>query len=114
MLGRLILTLLQAAIGWFGGPIIASFVPIAGAWGLFVYAVIFAVIVFLTGVLSAVVFKDVDSPSSGRLTASLVLALVAAAVATFGPQFIPSFPGHAVAHRGLVLAAAILGYFMRR
>ena len=114
MLGRLILILLQVIVAWFAGPIIYSYVPSPGVFGLFVYAAIFAVLVYLTGILAAQVLQDVGTPSPAALTTSLVVALLAAAFVVFALPYIPQFPGNTLSHRGIVLAGAILGYLMRR
>jgi hypothetical protein len=114
MLGRLILLLLQIAIAWFVGPIVRGYIPVPGTFDLFVYAVIFAILAYVTGALAALVIKDVGAPSSSTLTASLVLALIAAAIATFAMDLIPQIPGNAVSKRGLVLAGALLGYLFKR
>lgn len=114
MLGRLILLLLQIAVAWFAGPIIRGYVPAPGTFDLFVYAVVFALLAYVIGALAALVIKDVGAPSSSTLTASLVLALIAAAVATFAMDLIPQIPGNALSKRGLVLAGALLGYVIKR
>lgn len=115
MLGRLILILLQIAVAWSVGPLLYGHVPVSGKFGLFVYAIIFAIVVFVTGVLAALVVKDVSTPSSASLTAAVVVALIAAAVATYGPIYFPEYyPGTTLSQRGLVLAGAILGYMIRR
>lgn len=113
MLGRLILILLQIAAGWFAGPFLFSHVPVPGGLGLFVYAIIFAVLAFLVGVLGGLVIKDVGQPSSSALTVSLVLALIAAAVVTYVPAAMQLL-GNALSQRGVVLAAAIIGYLVKR
>lgn len=114
MLGRLILLLLQAVAAWGVAPFIVSAIPIGGQFTLLVVGIVFAVIVYLTGVLGAQVLKDVAMPGPGHLTAALVLALVVAAICTFGPAIITGFPGSGLEHRVAVLAAALLGYFAKR
>ena len=71
MLGRLILLLLQIVVAWFLAPIIAGYVPVAGVFGLFVFAIICAIIVFLVGVLGAQVLRDVGQPGSATLTSAV-------------------------------------------
>jgi hypothetical protein len=114
MLGRLILILLQAIIAWFLAPIIAGKIPVPGAFSLFIYAILFAIIVFLVGIIAAQVLRDVGQPGSATLSWSLVLALIAAVVATWGPEFIPQVSWGTIQARGLVLAGAILGYLIKR
>ena len=114
MLGKLILIVLQAIAAWGAGPILRQYIPVSGALDLFVYAGVFAVIAYIVGILAALVIKDVGSPSPAALTASLVVALIAAAVATYGMDLIPQIPGGTISKRGIVLAGAILGYLLRK
>ncbi|PPC99728.1 MAG: hypothetical protein CTY31_07400 [Hyphomicrobium sp.] len=114
MLGQLVLFLLQVAIGWFLAPIIYSEIPVPGDFGLFLYAILFAIIVFLTGVLGAQVLRDVSQPGSATLSMSLVIALIAAAIVVFLPQIVQAFPGNTISHRAFVLAGALLGYWIKR
>ena len=114
MLGKLILIVLQVIVAWGLGPVVRGYIPVAGDFDLFVYAAIFAILAYVTGILASLVIKDVGSPSPAALTASLVVALIAAAIAAFAWQYIPNIPDTAITKRGFVLAGAILGYLMRR
>ncbi len=114
MLTKLILFILQVAVAWFLAPIIYSNIPVPGEFGLFLYALLFAIIVFLMGVLGAQVLQGVGSPSSATLSTSLLLALIVAAIIVFLPQVVAAIPGNTISHRGLVLAAALLGYWIKR
>ena len=114
MLGRLVLICLQIAAAWAAGPIVRQYIPVGGAFDLFVYAGVFAVIAYVTGILAALIVKDVASPSPAALTTSIIVALIAAAIATYGMDLIPQLPGGTISKRGLVLAGALLGYLIRR
>jgi hypothetical protein len=114
MLGRLILLFLLIVAGWFGGPIVRSYIPVSGVFDLFIYAAIFAIIVYVTGILASLIVKDVAAPSPATLSRALVGSLIAAAFATWGMDLIPQIPGSTISKRGIVLAGAILGYFIRR
>lgn len=114
MLGKIILLFLQIAAAWFFAPIIRGQIPVGGAYDLFLYALLFAVVVYLTGILAAQVLKDVAVPSTATLTSALVVALIAAALVTFVPGIAAAIPGGTISNRGLVLAGAILGYFLRK
>jgi uncharacterized membrane protein YoaK (UPF0700 family) len=114
MLGKLILIVLQVIVAWGAGTVVRGYIPAPGDFDLFVYAAIFAVLAYITGILAAVVIKDVGTPSPAALTSSLVIALIAAAIATFAWHFIPNIPDTTITKRGFVLAGAILGYLMRR
>ena len=91
MLGRLILLLLQIAVGWFGTDAIMSYIRFPN-FRLFIFAVVAAIVVFLIGVIGAQVLRAVRSPSSHTLTWSLALALIVAALWTFGPDILRDFP----------------------
>jgi len=112
MLGRLILILLQAIIAWFAAPKVASYIHLGRLFDPFVFAVICAIIVFLVGVVAAQVLRDVGQPGSATLSWALVCALIAAAIATWGPSFIPQI-GRAP-DNALILAGAIIGYLIKR
>jgi hypothetical protein len=114
MLGKLILILLQIAAAWGAGPFVRQYIPVPGAFDLFVYAGVFAIIVYVTGILASLVIKDVASRSPAALTSALVVALIAAAFATYGMDLVPQLPSGTISKRGLVLAGAILGCVLRR
>lgn len=111
MLSYLILIAIQIACAWFGAPQVLAHIPVSGDPRTFVHAAIYAVIVWLVGMLGSLVLKDVRQPSSSALGLSLVLALIGAAVIVTGLvakiplQFAPMF---------LPLAGAIVGYLIRR
>jgi hypothetical protein len=112
MLGRLVLVLLQLAVGWLAAPHVAKYVPSGGDLKPVLMAVVFAVIVFLTGVVGSVVLKEVAMPSSRALTSSLVLALVGAGL-LFVPQIWQAV-GLKVDRLLVPLIGAVLGYQLRR
>lgn len=114
MLGKLVLLLLQIAGGVILTPIVMSYVPVPSAFSLYVFAIAAAIVIFLIGIIGAQVIKDVAQPSSATLTSALVLALVAAALWSFGPQVLPQVPWGKVPAQWAVLGAAILGYIAKR
>lgn len=83
MLGRLVLVLLQLAIGWFGAPQVLRYVPIGGDAQVFVYAVAAAIIVWVVGLIAAQVLRDVRMPSAGTLAAALLGGIIGAAIVAF-------------------------------
>ena len=112
MLGRLVLILLQFAGAWWGAPQIMRHIPLKGDLTVLALALVFAILVFLIGILGAEVLKDVARPSSTSLTWSLGLALVGA-VLTLVPQIWQYIPWRF--DRQLVpLAGALLGYHLKR
>ena len=114
MLGRLVLILLQIAVGWFGTNALMGAVKLGqfSQFSLFIFAIVAAIVVYLIGIIAAQILKEVDQPSSATLSAALVFALIAAAVATWGPQILPAI--NQVPDKYLVLAGAILGYTIKK
>jgi hypothetical protein len=113
MLGRLVLLLLQIAIGWFGGRAIMGYINV-GQFRLFIFAIVVAIVIFLVGIIAAQVLREVGAPSSHTLSWAVALALIAAALWTFGPQYLPQVPWRQVQPEYAVLAGAILGYMIKR
>ena len=116
MLGRLILLLLQIAIGWFGTNALMGHIPVGGPFELFVFAIVAAIVVFLIGVIAAQVMKEIGTPSSHTLSWALALRSSPLLLWSFGPQLPHSLRGAVGQDPGeyAVLAGAILGYSMRR
>ena len=83
MLGRLVLVLLQLAIGWFGAPQVLRYVAVGGDVQVFVYAIAAAIIVWLVGLVGAQVLKNVATPSAGTLVAAVIGGLIGAAIVAF-------------------------------
>jgi hypothetical protein len=115
MLARLILLLVQLAIGWFAAPQIARHLPHFGSGDIFIYAVIFAILVTLIGFVGSLVLQGVGTPTTGTLTTSLVLALVFAAL-TLVPAVTGFVSGLGLRIPLLVypLIGAVLGYAIKR
>lgn len=115
MLSRLILLLLQLAIGWFAAPMIKKHIPGFGNLDIFVLAVIFALLVSIVGFIGALVLKEVAAPSSATVTAALIVALIFAALTLVPPvmafigQFVKGVPREVYP-----LIGAVLGYFVRK
>ena len=94
MLSRLILLALQLVIAWFGAPYIVRYIPGMGRMEIFVYAAVFAVIVWIVGLVLSQVLRDLGQPSSGTLAHSGFAA--SARSRTFGRAFMrPPRPGPA-------------------
>lgn len=117
MLGRLVLALIQLAAGWYGAPKIMAFVnlPKLGSLTIFVYAVLFAIIVWLVGVVGSLVLKDVAKPSPSTLAVSLIgaallggLTLIPDAMSAIA-KVIPGVPKLV-----FPLIGAVLGYAIKR
>lgn len=112
MLGRLVLLLLQIGIGWFGSQAIMKYIQMGGIVRLFIFAIVAAIVVFLVGIIAAQVLREVGQPSSHTLSWAVAVALIAAAIWTWGPQFVPQL--RQVPADYAVLAGAILGYTIKR
>lgn len=114
MLGRLILIMLQIALSWFAAPLIAKQVPVPENMRIFLYAVVFAMLVFIIGLVASHIIKDVGTPSSATLTWALVAALVGATLAKFGPDFVKQIPWKQIPANYMALGGAILGYTLKK
>ncbi|MGL4397265.1 MAG: hypothetical protein ACRCS9_12045 [Hyphomicrobium sp.] len=113
MLSYLILVVLQFAAAFLGAPSVLAMVPVSGDLRLFVHAAIYAVIVWLVGLLGSLVLKDVRQPGTSSLALALILALAGAAVIVFAPQILSLIPLK-FPPLYLPLAGAIIGYLLRR
>lgn len=120
MLPHLILIVLQILGAWWAAPIIKSFIPSLPRFGgynvdVFIWAILFAFIVFIIGFVGSIVLKGVRTPGAGSLTLALVLALIIAAL-TLVPQITQAASGAGVRVDTLwwPLLGAMAGYFIKR
>lgn len=113
MLARLLLIILQIAAGWFGAHAILPYVQI-GEFQLFLFGAIAAVFVWLIGFLGSLVLRYIGRPGGGTLAFTVVFALLGAALATWGPQLLPTLPWARIDAYYLTLAGAIVGYIMKK
>lgn len=116
MLSRLILLVLQAIVAWVAAPAIVRYIPGLGGLQLFVYAVVFAVLVWVVGLVLSQVLKGAGMPSSATLVAALILALIAAAIYTWLPTAVPEVKPVLLNLQEKVypLIGALLGYHLKR
>jgi len=116
MLSRLILLALQLIVAWFAAPIIVRYIPGLGGLQLFVYAVVFAVLVWVVGLVLSQVLRGMGLPSSSTLVASLIVALIGAALITWLPDLVPDIgrPMRQIPALAYPLIGAVLGYHMKR
>lgn len=112
MLSKLILIAIQIAAALLGAPQVLRYIPIGGDLKIFVQAAVFAVIVWIVGLVGSFALKDVHLPSSRTLGAALAGALIGAGL-TLIPELMAAIPLK-VAPAYLVLAGAIAGYMIRR
>jgi hypothetical protein len=116
MLSRLILLLVQAAVAWFATPAIVRYIPGLGGLQLFVYAAVFAVLVWVVGLVLSQVLRETGMPSSSTLVATLILALIGAAIVTWLPLVLPEARTalRAIPDLAYPLIGALLGYHLKR
>jgi hypothetical protein len=116
MLSRLILLAIQLVIAWFGAPYIMRYIPGLGGLQLFVYAVVFAVLVWVVGLVLSQVLRETGMPTSSTLVACLIVALIGAAVITWLPVLVPDL-GRTLRQIPTIaypLIGAVLGYHIKR
>jgi hypothetical protein len=116
MLSRLILLALQLIVAWFAAPVIVRYIPGLGGLQLFVYALVFAVLVWLVGLVLSQVLRETGMPSSSTLVTTLIVALIGAALITWLPVFVPDLARamRQIPTLAYPLIGAVLGYHLRR
>ena len=112
MIGYLILVVLQFAAAFIGAPLVLRYIPMSGDPQTFLHAAIYAVIVWIVGLVGCFVLKDVRTPTSSTLATALIGAMIGAAL-MFAPQLIAAIP-FKFPPLYLPLVGAILGYLLRR
>lgn len=113
VLGNILLIVLQFVLGFIGAPVLLGFIPVSEDLRLFVHAALYALIVYVVGVVASLVLKGVIRRSPAALVASLVLALAGAAVMLYGQPLLHAIPLK-FPPLYLPLILAIAGYFFRR
>jgi hypothetical protein len=115
MLPRLILLVLQLAIAFFAAPYVKRYIPALGQADIFVWAAIYAALVWLVGMIGSIVLKGVATPSGATLTATLVLALVFAGI-TLVPDVTKAIASYVkgVQPSMYPLIGAVIGYMIKK
>ena len=113
MIGYLLLVVLQFVAAFFGAPAVLRYIPVQGDPAIFVHAAIFAVIVWVVGVLGSFALKDVRMPSTATLASALIGATIGAALMVFAPQLLAAIPLK-FPRLYVPLVGAIVGYMVRR
>jgi hypothetical protein len=120
MLPHLILIVLQLLGAVYIAPVIKSYIPTLGRYSgydldIFVWAILYAVVIFVIGFIGSIVLKGVRTPGAGALTLALVLALIIAAL-TLVPQVTRAAAdaGLRIATLWWPLVGAMVGYFIKR
>ena len=116
MLSRLILLVVQLIVAWFGAPYVVRYIPGMGRMEIFVYAAVFAVLVWIVGLVLSQALRDTGMPSSATLVAALVVAVIAAAIYTWLPTFVPEAKRVMLnlQEKAYPLIGALIGYHIRR
>jgi hypothetical protein len=120
MLPHLILIVLQLLGAVYIAPVIKSYIPSLGRVSgydidIFIWAILFAVVIFVIGFIGSIVLKGVRTPGAGALTLALVLALVIAALTLVVPITRGAAEaGLRIATLWWPLIGAMIGYFIKR
>ena len=112
MLGYLLLVVLQFVVAFIGAPNVLAYIPVSGDLQTFVHAAIYAVIVWIVGLVACFALKEVRMPTAATLVTSLIGAMVGAALMFF-PQLLAAIPFR-FPPLYLPLIGAIIGYMLRR
>jgi hypothetical protein len=122
MLGKFVLMVAQLAAGWHLGLIAMEYVPFypRAPFDIFVYAVVFAVIVWIIGFIGSAVLRDCGTPTSPTLTMALIMALVGAALAllpdwSYVRQYTPQLGQtiKSIPYLWMPLGGAVIGYLIK-
>jgi hypothetical protein len=111
MLGRLVLIVLQLAGGWFGAPYALRYFQFGGDAQLFVHGAVFAVLVWMIGLIGSQVLKGVEVPSGGTLVWALAGGLIGAGLIVYE---VPAMLALKFPPLLLPLGLAILGYTVKK
>ncbi|MCB1505968.1 MAG: hypothetical protein KDJ47_13405 [Hyphomicrobiaceae bacterium] len=112
MVGHLVLVVLQFIAAWFAAPMVLGHIPVTGHLQTFVHAGLYAVVVWIVGLVGCFALRDVRMPSTRTLAAALVCAMIGAALMLV-PQLLAAIP-FKFPPLYLPLFGAIIGYFLRR
>src|SRR5262245_56666312 len=133
MLPRLVLLAAQFTVGWHAVPYVVRDIPGLGglepvafiaryiipgftAVELLVYAVVFALLVWVVGLILSEALKNTRSPSLVTLLSALVVALAGVALVALQPRATPALtePLRALPALAYPLFGAVLGYQVHR
>lgn len=112
MIGYLLLVVLQFISAFFGAPMVLRYIPVTGDPKVFVHALVFAVIVWIVGLLGSFALKDVRMPTTHTLASAMIGAVIGAGL-MFVPQLLAAIP-FKFPPLYLPLVGAIIGYMARR
>jgi hypothetical protein len=116
MISRLALIAVQLVVGWFAGQQVLPYLPNLDRLNIFLAAVVFAVIVWVIGLVAGLALKDVATPSPQTLIFALASGVIFALI-TLVPEAekaIVSVVGHQVPHLLYPLIGTVVGYAVQR
>jgi hypothetical protein len=113
-MGRLILFVLQLVLGWAAGLAIVRYTNFTGPMKLAMFAIAFAAVVYLIGLIAAELLQGVNRPAPRALISALVgagLGLLLLVLPPYVPQLKPFLAQ--IPDLYLPLIGAVLGYHVR-
>lgn len=109
-MGRLILIVLQLAVGWFAGQAIVKWLGLGNDLKIALYVAVFAALAWICGLVAAEILQGVPKPSPRALVSALVGGAIGAAL-LFIPPLKPFIGG--IQDLYLPLIGAVIGYQVR-
>lgn len=115
MLPRIILLALQIVGAWYGADALRRLLPLWREFDIFVWAVLFAVLVYFIGFVGSLILKGLRPPSPAAFVVTLIVALIFAGL-TWIPQVteIVRNVGIRVDPKVYPYVGALIGYFLKR
>ena len=116
MLSRLIVMFIQLAVGWYGGRELLPYLPDLQKLSIFLAAVIFAIIVWMVGLIAGAVLKDVARPSPQTLLFSMALAALFSVITMLpdAERAVKSVVQGEIPDLVYPLVGAVVGYAIQR
>ena len=111
-LSRIALVIFQLVFAWYMAACLINDIPLRGDLRLFLHAGLFGLMVWNAGLIGAEILKGISPPSSATLAASLVGALVGAAL-LFIPGLFAAIPFR-IERLFVPLLGAVIGYAVKR
>lgn len=115
MLPRIILIALQILGAWYGADALRRLLPVWRDFDIFVWAVLFALLVYFIGFVGSLILKGLRPPSPAAFIVCLVLALIFAGL-TWVPQVteVVRNVGIRVNNTVYPFIGALIGYYLKR
>ncbi len=120
MLPHLILIILQLLGAVYGSRFLKGYIPSLPRTGydldIFIWAILFALLVFVIGFVGSVVLKGVRTPGTGTLSLALIMALIAGVLTLIKPitDAATSVGLGAETRQWWPLVGAMIGYIIKR